>query len=171
MNQFVAIDFETANNQRSSICSVGVIVVENRRIVDSYYSLVHPNPNYFTQNCVCVHGITKEQTESAPYFPEVWNNIIPIIKDYPLVAHNAPFDQSCLKAAFLTYNMPYPDYKFHCTLKLSKQLLNNKLPNHHLPTVSAYFGFDLTQHHHALADAEACARIAVPLFKLYKQTI
>ncbi|MFC2268233.1 MAG: DNA polymerase III subunit epsilon, partial [Capnocytophaga gingivalis] len=32
-------------------------------------------------------------------------------------------------------------------------------------TVSAYFGFDLKQHHHALADAEACAHIALELFK------
>ena len=36
MKDFAAIDFETANNERTSICSVGVIIVRNGEIVDSY---------------------------------------------------------------------------------------------------------------------------------------
>ena len=37
------------------------------------------------------------------------------------------------------------------------------LPNHQLHTVAAACGYDLTRHHHALADAEACAAIAMKL--------
>jgi len=37
------------------------------------------------------------------------------------------------------------------------------LPNHKLPTVAAHCGYDLTKHHHALADAEACAVIALKI--------
>ncbi len=47
MKDFAAIDFETANNQRSSICSVGVVIVRNGEIVDSVYSLIQPEPNYY----------------------------------------------------------------------------------------------------------------------------
>ena len=30
MKDFAAIDFETANNERSSVCSVGVVIVRGR---------------------------------------------------------------------------------------------------------------------------------------------
>ena len=45
MKDFAAIDFETANNQRSSVCSVGIVVVRNDEIVDTFYSLINPEPN------------------------------------------------------------------------------------------------------------------------------
>lgn len=48
MRDFAAIDFETANNQRSSVCSVGVVVVRNGEIADTFYSLINPEPNYYT---------------------------------------------------------------------------------------------------------------------------
>ena len=48
MRDFAAIDFETANNQRSSVCSVGVVVVRNGEIADTFYSLINPEPNYWT---------------------------------------------------------------------------------------------------------------------------
>ena len=47
MKNFAAIDFETANQQRTSICSVGIVIVRNGEIVDSYYSLIKPEPEYF----------------------------------------------------------------------------------------------------------------------------
>ena len=46
MTDFAAIDFETANGQRSSVCSVGVVVVREGMVVDSFYSLIKPEPNY-----------------------------------------------------------------------------------------------------------------------------
>ena len=47
MQDFAAIDFETANNDRSSVCSVGVVIVRDGEIVDSFYSLIQPEPNYY----------------------------------------------------------------------------------------------------------------------------
>ena len=46
MKDFAAIDFESANSERSSGCSVCVVVVRNGEIVDSFYSLIQPEPNY-----------------------------------------------------------------------------------------------------------------------------
>ncbi len=76
----------------------------------------------------------------------------------PLVAHNSPFDRGCLQAAHARYEMTCPDYVFYCTCRLARKVYK-ELPNHKLPTVAAHCGYDLTQHHHALADAEACAVI------------
>ena len=77
----------------------------------------------------------------------------------PLVAHNKPFDEGCLKAVFRVYQMDYPDYEFYDTLCVSRRTLPD-LENHQLQTVAAACGYKLEDHHHALADAEACAWIA-----------
>lgn len=45
MKDFVAIDFETANGQRSSVCSVGIVIVKDGEMVDSFYALIKPMPN------------------------------------------------------------------------------------------------------------------------------
>jgi len=56
MNDFAAIDFETANGQRSSVCSVGVVMVRGGLITDTFYSLIRPTPNYYAWFCQEVHG-------------------------------------------------------------------------------------------------------------------
>ena len=159
MRDFAAIDFETANNERTSVCSVGVVIVRDGEIVDSFYSLIQPEPNYYNYWCTQVHGITRHDTESAPVFPEVWKQIEPLIDGLPLVAHNKAFDESCLKAVFRCYQMDYPDYEFHCTCQAARRAFPNA-ENHQLHTISMLCGYRLENHHHALADAEACAWIA-----------
>ena len=163
MKDFAAIDFETANQHRSSVCSVGVVVVRGGKVVNKFYRLIKPNPNFYSYRCTQVHGLTNDDTDNAQPFPEVWKEIVPYIQGLPLVAHNSPFDESCLKAVFEVYGMEYPNYQFYCTCRASRQKLGNSLPNHQLQTVAAYCGYDLAQHHHALADAEACAAIAIKL--------
>lgn len=159
MDNFAAIDFETANEQRSSVCSVGVVIVKDWEVVDHYYSLIRPEPEYYTYWNTRVHGLTMADTERAPIFPTVWQEIAPRIEGLPLVAHNCRFDEGCLKAVFRTYSMDYPDYDFYCTLQASRRVIKG-LPNYQLQTVAAHCGYELEKHHHALADAEACAWIA-----------
>lgn len=163
MTDFAAIDFETANECPSSVCSVGVVIVRGGEIVDSFYSLIHPEPEYYQWFCMRVHGLCAHDTEDAPVFPAVWEKIGPLIDGLPLVAHNAGFDEGCLKAVHRVYQMDYPDYRFYDTLAASRRHFGRSLPNHQLQTVAAACGFDLTRHHHALADAEACAHIALKL--------
>lgn len=107
MQDFVAIDFETANGRRSSVCSVGIVVVRGGEIVDKFYSLIQPKPNYYTYWTTEVHGLTRRDTDGQPTFPEVWVQIEPRIQGLPLVAHNKPFDEGCLKAVFAEYDMEY----------------------------------------------------------------
>lgn len=162
MKDFAAIDFETANECRSSVCSVGIVIVKDGKIADTFYSLIHPEPDYFQPFCQDVHGLGPEDTDRAPVFPKVWDKVRPLINGLPLVAHNSPFDEGCLKAVFSAYQMEYPGYEFYDTLAPSRELLPD-LENHQLQTVAAACGYDLVNHHHALADAEACARIAIKL--------
>lgn len=161
MENFAAIDFETANGRRSSVCAVGVVIVRGGVVVDKFYSLIQPAPNFYTCWTTNVHGLTRRDTDGQPLFPEVWERIKDKIEGLPLVAHNRPFDEGCLKAVFDEYGMEYPGYKFFCTLAASRRTL--RLPCHQLHVVAAACGYDLAYHHHALADAEACAAIALKI--------
>ena len=173
MTDFIAIDFETANGSPSSVCSVGVVIVRGGEVVDSFYSLIHPYPDYYVWFCRQIHGLGPCDTEDAPLFPEVWDRIedrilaafeaddFPV--DVPFIAHNARFDEGCLRAVHAAYGLRYPDYHFKDTLWASRRHFGHSLPNHQLQTVAAACGYDLTRHHHALADAEACAAIALQI--------
>ena len=163
MTDFAAIDFETANECPSSVCSVGVVIVRDGKIQDSFYSLIHPEPEYYQWFCQRVHGLCADDTQDAPVFPAVWEKVAPLIEGLPLVAHNARFDEGCLKAAHRVYQMDYPDYEFKDTLAASRKHFGCRLPNHQLQTVASACGYHLSHHHHALADAEACAHIALQL--------
>lgn len=68
MNDFAAIDFETANNCLTSVCSVGVVIIRNGEFVDSFYSLIQPEPNYYYYWNTRVHGLRQEDTENAQFF-------------------------------------------------------------------------------------------------------
>lgn len=162
IRDFAAIDFETANEQLSSVCSVGIVVVKDGQITERFYSLIQPEPNYYCYGNIQVHGLTNEDTDKADIFSKVWSQIESLIEGLPLVAHNKGFDEACLKAVFRTYQMDYPDYQFYCTLAESRRQIK-QLSNYQLHTVAEACGYVLTDHHNALADAEACAEIAIML--------
>ena len=173
MKDFAAIDFETANNERTSVCSVGIVIYREGKKVDDFYSLIKPEPEYYNYWCSQVHGLTLEDTINAPVFPEVWKQIEPKLclsaEDQeklgtlylPLVAHNKAFDETCLKAVFRVYGMDYPNYPCYCTLIRSRQVWPEG--HHNLDIIAERCGFDLKNHHNALADAEACAAIALKI--------
>lgn len=160
LDEFAAIDFETANNYRGSVCSVGIVVVRGGGIAHTIHELIRPRPNFYSWFTTRIHGMTEADTDGAPEFPDVWRGIAPHIAGLPLVAHNSPFDEGCLRAVFGLYEMTYPDYSFHCTCRAARRAFPY-LPNHKLDTVAAHIGYDLRDHHHALADALACAEIAI----------
>lgn len=175
MKDFAALDFETANCERTSVCSVGVVIYRDGEMVDEFYSLIKPEPDYYNYCCTQVHGLRATDTEDAPVFPFVWQQVEALLEKHgieglnsmngqrglPLVAHNKTFDESCLKAVFRCYQMDYPDYTFYCTLQQSRKVWPGG--HHTLDIIAERCGFSLTKHHHALADAEACAAIALAI--------
>ena len=75
MTHAIVIDFETANGSPSSVCSVGIVIVRDGEVVDSFYSLIHPYPDYYAWFCQQVHGLGPDDTEDAPLFPDVWDQV------------------------------------------------------------------------------------------------
>ena len=163
LTDFVAIDFEAANAAFTSACSMGLVIVRDNTIEERFYGLMKPVPNHYDWYNIKVHGIKKSDTDKAPTFPYLWNQVKDKVEGLPFVAHGMLFDQHVLRALHELYKIPYPNYKFYCTHVGSETYLPD-LENHKLHTVAKYFGYDLQKHHNALADAEACAVIAMNIF-------
>ena len=159
---FTAIDFETANNERSSICSIGLAIVKAGKIIETKHILVKPTPNYFEPYNTLIHGIDERQTRSKKTFKQQWKELKPYFNNNIIVAHNASFDCSVLRFALDRSNLTYPDLEYYCTYRLSQKSLN--IPRHGLDRVSRHFKIRL-KHHNAESDAQACALIALKLLE------
>ena len=157
MTVFTAIDFETADNGRDSACAVAAVVVADDAIVDRYCTLIRPPRErmLFTH----IHGLAWEDVRDSPVFSEIW----PVLRKYLvcskfLVAHNAPFDRGVLSACCSAAGVAQPRRRFACTVVAARRTWD--LPRNRLPDVCNHLGIALN-HHDALSDAEACARIAI----------
>lgn len=155
----VAIDFETANERRDSACAIGVAVIENGAVVDVKQQLIRPSEPRFASFNVGIHGIRFEHVADQPDFPAVWPMLAQLLSDRIVLAHNAAFDISVLRAVLDLYGLPWPTLTYICTVKLARAAWP-RLPNHRLPTMAHFLGLTL-DHHRAASDAAACAAIAL----------
>ncbi|MBX2965658.1 MAG: 3'-5' exonuclease [Cyclobacteriaceae bacterium] len=146
---FTAIDFETAQGYRWSICQVGLVRVVNGIITGKIDLLVQPPDNYYWKNFVDLHGISWNMTKNAPAFDEVWPVIEPYIRGQHVVAHNSAFDFSCIRQALAWYGIDEPEYTGHCTYRIYGKSLSR---------LCEQYGIGLN-HHNALSDAMACAEL------------
>lgn len=165
MDNFIAIDVETANYQPTSICAIGAVKVTDGVITDRFYELVKPEPNWYVRHfSENIHGISRCDTDDCLCFCDVWKQLEPMIGNSPLVAHNKAFDERCIKATFRVYGMDYPDYDFYCTLAKARTTIpRTLLSSYSLPYLCEFLGIPFNNHHNALADAEACAKIAMAI--------
>jgi len=151
---YTAIDFETAQGKRNSICQVGLVRVENQKVIEKLSILVRPPDNYYFYHNTKIHGLTSINTQNSPNFDVVWKQIEPFIKNQHVVAHNGfGFDFPVLNVTLAHYGIHTPEYEKHCTLKIFKKKLNLLCQEYRIPL----------NHHDALSDAMACAK----LFHLY----
>ncbi len=163
---FVAVDVETANSQRGSICSFGLAVVEDGKLARTESWLTRPpgGLDWFDKFNIGLHGITPAMVKNAPAFCERLDQVLEAVGDLPVVAHNAAFDISAIRQGCSADELDWPELTYGCTLVLSRRILN--LLSYRLPIVCAELGIPLLDHHEAGADATAAALIAVELARL-----
>jgi DNA polymerase III subunit epsilon len=161
MKNFIAIDFETANRFRHSICAVGMVFVEDGKIVDSIYQLINPEEDFDMMN-IAIHHITPNDVKDSPTFDIFYQSIKDKIDNQTLVAHYLAFDGYALRDNLVRYQLQPCTNKLLCTYQLSKRLILGKF-NYRLDTLCEHYGIDLSNHHHALDDAQACAELMLKL--------
>jgi len=155
---FIAIDFETASNERISACAIGLAFMKDKRIVDEDYYYIKPPPHIaFQTRNIALHGITAETVEYQWNFLDLWNDTLKeLLCDNLVLLHNSSMDASVLRQLFLFYNIT--DYKIEYvdTMQIAKKL---GYPGK-LKELCSMFSIDFTNEHDPTADAVACAEVA-----------
>ena len=154
---FTVIDFETANAFPDSVCQLGIVVVENNKIVDKRSFYIKPPYRHFKNTPI--HGITYNKVKNSPSFEEVWKEISPYIDGKIIAAYNLNFDAGCMEALWKCYNIKSVPYAAFDILETSRTQWS-RYSSHKLVDITEKLDI-MHNAHDALSDAEAAATIQI----------
>ena len=159
---FIVIDFEIANYEFNSACSMGLVLVANNEIVDKKHFLIQPPTLDFNPDMVNIHGITPNHVKDAKNFYEIWEENSELLNGTNLfVAHNAQNEMIELHASLKEYNLDFPDFTYIDSIPISTRVCRNAGVGNSLKARLDYFGIPLERHHDALEDSIATAKLVV----------
>lgn len=165
-DEYICFDLETTgfNAKSDKIIEIGAVRVKNNVIQDEFCTFVDPKipvPERITE----VTGITSDMVKGAPTEDIAIKNFIDFCKDSPvLVAHNANFDVSFIKAATKRLGIDF-SFTYVDTVPMSRALIMS-IKNHKLDTVAKFLKIPEFNHHRASDDARALAYILIELLKI-----
>ena len=154
---FTAIDFETASRRSDSACQLAAVRVRDGQIVDQAMWMIRPEPFFFSNFNIEIHGITPQDVENEPTFGDIWDDVRERFGDDCLVAHNAGFDIGVLLACLQRHRIDVPDIHYTCTRAIARNAWP-KRRRYGLKPLSDWLGHRF-QHHDALEDSIACAKV------------
>ncbi len=154
---FVVVDLETTGGSPAgaAITEIGAVKVRGGEVIGELQTLVNPGtaiPAFIAM----LTGITDRLVRDAPPIAVALPTFLEFARGSVLVAHNAPFDISFLKAAAQQTGHEWPGFRVIDTVHLARQLIGrDEAPNRKLATLAALFGSPTTPDHRALTDARA----------------
>ena len=161
--KYAVVDLEaTSASSSASIIQVGIVIIENDRIVETYATDVNPHEK-LSEAIVNLTGITDERLTKAPDFSEVAADIYELIADCVFVAHNVKFDANLLaEHLFLEgYELLTPRVD---TVELA-QVFYPTFEKYSLGNLTELLEIELSDAHTAIADAKATAELFLRLKK------
>lgn len=162
--RYAVIDAEMPNNANDTMCSLGVVLIENEQITASHYFLIDPQAPFDEWN-MALHGITPEAVAGKPTFAQLWPVLEPLLCDRLLVAHGAPSDMAVLAKCINAAQIPWrPWVSYLCTCEMARACLPDA-ESFKLNMLCRQLGIDLQHHHNALSDADACAKLFLHCLK------
>lgn len=154
--RYIVFDVETPNRYNNRISAIGITVLEDDCIIDSFFSYVDPECSFDYFNTQLT-GIDEDTVSDAPTFPQLWEEIEPLMSSGVLVAHNAPFDMGVLKKCLRDYDIYWKsEVPYCCTVQMGRRILPGI--SHKLNCLCDYYGICL-DHHQADSDSRAAAEI------------
>jgi DNA polymerase-3 subunit epsilon len=160
---FIAIDFETANETRASACAVGVAMFRGGDLIAEGSVLIDPE-TYFNPYNTMVNGISAKAVVGALTFADIWTGLAGLLDGNLVIAHNASFDMAVLRSSTARYEVGGgPTIEVACTYRLCKVVLPG-LHSYSLGYLAPRFGISL-EHHEAGEDARACGELANVLIR------
>lgn len=161
---FAALDVETANANRGSICSIGIALVTDGSVTATHHLLTQPPRalNWFEPFNTHLHGISAATVADQPTFATQLGSALELIGDRPVVAHNASFDIGGIRQGCVADELDWPSLTYGCSLVMSRRA-GLSLLSYRLPIVCEALGVVPGPHHQAAADAAAAAQIIIAL--------
>ena len=154
---FVVVDLETTGGSPTGthITEVGAVKIRGGEVIGEFQTLVNPAepiPAFIS----VLTGITDQMVADSPRIDSVFPAFLEFARHSVLVAHNAPFDISFLKAAATLTGHSWPSFRVVDTAHLARQLISkDEAANRKLGTLARLFGATTTPDHRALHDARA----------------
>ena len=151
MKDYVVMDLENPNFRQNSICAIGIILVRDNKVVQKKYSLINPEDTFDRIN-MDITKIAPHMVEDSPTLPEYWPEIKDLLTDNIVVGHNITYDLSVISKSLQRYNIQVPDFKYLCTLSLSRRYMD--LPSYKLENIAKKLHI-IYNPHNAIEDARA----------------
>ena len=161
---FIVIDLETTGGSPglNAITEIGAQKVKGGEVIAEFQSLVNPGvaiPPFIT----VLTGITEAMLLPAPKIEELFPQLLEFLgseNETVLVAHNAQFDLSFLKAAAQQLGYNWPKFQVLDTVKIARHTLNrDEVTNFKLSTLAQFFKAETTPNHRALDDVRATVSV------------
>jgi len=160
----VVFDLETTglDYETDRIIEIGGIKLQGMRPIAEFESLVHTDLE-LTDDIIRLTGIRPEMLVGQPSISEALPRFLEFIEGAILVAHNAEFDMSMIKAACSRQGIDL-EWPCFCTLKMARELLAD-LENKKLDTLAAHYGLTFEARHRAIGDIKVTAGVLSGLFQ------
>lgn len=164
MITFNAIDVETANEDCSSICQVGIAHVRDGDIEDEWGTLINPRVQFKPWN-VRIHGIDEERVRNAPSFPQIYDEVRRRVQGSVLVSHGG-IDRTALNRASNKYRLEELNATWLNSISVAQRAWPDREERGYgLKNLAADLNISLEKHHDALGDARAAAQIIIKACK------
>lgn len=157
--RFFALDVETANHDRGSICQIGVACVRPDSSIETWVTYVDPQVDRWV--FTYLHGISARTVQGAPTFAEV----LPVLQDAlsgATIYQHSGFDRSAVAAACINCGLPIPQWEWHDSVHVARAAWPELRGNggHGLASLKQHLGL-VFEHHDAGEDARAAAEVVL----------
>lgn len=157
--RFFGLDVETANNDRGSICQIGVACVRPDNSIETWVTFVNPRTDVWLWSGL--HGITARTVRGAPAFAEV----LPVLKAAladKIVYQHSGFDRSAIAAACAGAGLSMPAWEWRDSVQVARAAWPELKGNggHGLASLKVHLGLEFN-HHDAGEDARAAVEVVL----------
>ncbi len=165
---YVIFDLETTGldpKDGNSIIEIGAVRVKNNEIIDRFDELIDPGVK-LSDEIIRITNITDEMLVGKPKEEEIVKKFITWVGEDILVAHNARFDLSFMKMAYLKYSLGAFNFNVIDTLGISRYL-DPQERYHNLTVLMERYqiNWDEDKHHRADYDSEGTSLVLYEMLK------
>jgi DNA polymerase III epsilon subunit family exonuclease len=154
----VVFDFETTglDINQDRIIEIGAEKLVGFEVVDTFSTFISTDVELSAQ-IQQLTGITPDMLTGQPRVEDVLPEFLQFVDGSLMVAHNAEFDFTMLRAAALRlgYEVDLPCF---CTLKMARTILP-KLENRKLDTLAAHYNLTFSSRHRSMGDVRVTAEV------------